>query len=240
MSHEPGTSVGEVSKPKKVNVWMIVAIVAIVLALITGYLALTYKKQVDDWEAAASETLATLQAAGIELQGTIESGVAGYEQQVSDLSTALEQSQTQAGISEADLAKAQQDLADTQAELESTQQDLADTQAQLEATQAELDDANATLEQLGEVVLADGTYVGPVLSARTEPIPAIIFQDDTAWRVAEVSPDVTITAGDQTLTLEEFSALLQSTDPAAVALANGDYQVKVKGGLVTSISKVTE
>ena len=33
----------------------------------------------------------------------------------------------------------------------------------------------------------------------------------------------------QTLTLEEFSALLQSTDPPAVTLANGNYQVKVNG-----------
>ncbi len=86
-------------------------------------------------------------------------------------------------------------------------------------------------------MLADGTYVGPVLGARTEPIPAIIFQDGTAWRVAEVAPDATITAGGQTLTLEEFSALLLSTDPAAVTLANGNYQVKVNGGLVTKISK---
>ncbi len=31
---------------------MIVAIVAVVLALLAGYLAFTYKQQVDDWEAA--------------------------------------------------------------------------------------------------------------------------------------------------------------------------------------------
>jgi hypothetical protein len=240
MSQEAGTAEEAPSKPGRVNAWMIVAIVAIVLALIAGYLALTYKQQVDDWEAAASETLATLQAAGIELQSTIESGVAGYEQQISDLSTALEQAQTQAGISEADLAQVQQDLADTQAELESTQQDLADTQAELDATQAGLDDANAKLEQVGELVLTDGTYVGPVLGARIEPIPAIIFQDDTAWRVAEVAPDATITAGGQTLTLEEFSALLLSTDPAAITLANANYEVKVKDGLATSIRESQE
>ncbi len=238
MSHVPGTSIGEVPKQKKVDVWMIVAIVAIVLALITGYLAFTYKQQVDDWEAAASETLATLQAAGIELQGSIESGVAGYEQQISDLATALEQAQTEAGVASAGQAETEQQLADAQAALDDAQQQLEATQAELETTQTELDDANAKLEQLGEVVLADGTYTGPVLSARTEPIAAIIFLDDTAWRVAEIAPDVTITAGDQTLTLEEFSALLLSTDPAAVALAHADYQVKVKGGLVTSMSSV--
>lgn len=228
MSHEAGFAGGVPSKPGKVNVWMIVAIVAIVLALIAGYLAFTYKGQVDDWEVAASETVAVLQEAGIELQSTVESGVTGYEGQISELSSELEQSQTEAGISAAELEAAEQALADTQAEVETTQQEL-------ETTQAELDDANATLEQLGELVLADGTYVGPVLSARTEPFPAILFQDGTAWRIAEVGPDATITAGGQTLTLEEFSALLQSTDPEAVTLANGNYQVKVKGGLVTSI-----
>jgi hypothetical protein len=253
MAHEPGSAAeepsvqptGEAAKPKKkVDVWMIVAIVAIVVAIIAGWLAFSYKGQVDDWEAAANETLTKLEAAGLELQDTIASGVADYERKISDLTTQLEQSQTQGGIAEADLAQVQQDLADTQAELESTQQDLADaqaqlgeTQAQLDETQAQLDDANAKLEQLGELVLPNGTYLGPILGARTEPIPAIIFQEDTAWRVAEVSPDVVITVGDQTLTLEEFSQLLASTDPAAIAASTGEYQVKVKGGLVTSITK---
>jgi hypothetical protein len=253
MAHEPGAASEGVSPSgaaaasgpkKKVDVWMIVAIVAIVVAIIAGWLAFSYKGQVDDWEAAANETLAKLEAAGLELQDTIASGVADYERKISDLTTQLEQSQTQGGIAEADLAQVQQDLADTQAELESTQQDLADTQgqladkqAQLDETQAQLDDANATLEQLGELVLPDGTYVGPVLAARTEPFPAIIFQEDTAWRVAEVAPDATITIGDQELTLEEFTALLQSTDPVDVALVSGDYQVEVQDGLVTSIQK---
>jgi hypothetical protein len=76
-----------------------------------------------------------------------------------------------------------------------------------------------------------------VLGARTEPFPAIIFQDGTAWRVAEVSPDVSITAGGQDLTLEEFSALLQSNDPLAAAVANADYEVRVAKGLVTSIEE---
>jgi hypothetical protein len=54
-----------------------------------------------------------------------------------------------------------------------------------------------------------------------------VFQDGKAWRVAEVWPDVTITAGGQSLTLEEFSALLRSTDPADAELANG---IHGKGG----------
>jgi multidrug efflux pump subunit AcrA (membrane-fusion protein) len=223
---------------------MIVAIVAIVVAIIAGWLAISYKGQVDDWEAAANETLAKLQAAGLQLQDTVASGVADYERTISDLTTQLEQSQTQGGISEAELQQAQQDLADAQAQLDDANSQLADTQAQLDDansqladTQAQLDDANAKLEQLGELVLPNGTYVGPILGARTEPIPAIIFQDDTAWRVAEVSPDVVITVGNQTLTLDEFSQLLASTDPAAIAATTGDFQVKVKGGVVTTITK---
>lgn len=252
MAHEPGAASEGVSPSgaaaasgpkKKVDVWMIVAIVAIVVAIIAGWLAFSYKGQVDDWEAAANETLAKLEAAGLELQDTIASGVADYERKISDLTTQLEQSQTQGGIAEADLAQVQQDLADTQAELESTQQDLADTQAQLDdaqaqlgETQTQLDDANATLEQLGELVLPNGTYIGPILGARTDPFPAIIFQEDTAWRVAEVAPDVAITVGDEVLTFEEFSALLQSTEPADVLLVSGDFEVRVAGGLVTTVA----
>jgi len=235
MTDEAVPAGGTTPEPKKVDVWMIVALVALVVALIAGYLAFMYKQQVDDWEAAASETVAALQAGGVELRSTVESGVTGYEEQVSDLSTALEQSQTQAGISAAELEEAEQQLADAQAAQEELQQELEATQQDLGATQAALDDANAQLQQLGELVLPNGTYVGPVLGARTEPLPAIIFQEETAWRVAEVSPDVTITAGEQSLTLEEFSALLQSTEPAAAALANGTYEVVITEGLVTSI-----
>jgi hypothetical protein len=256
MAHEPGATAGEPPVPpaaeaekpsKKVDVWMIVAIVAIVVAIVAGWLAFSFKGQVDDWEAAANETLARLQAAGLELEDTIASGVADYERTISELTTQLEQSQTQGGIAEADLAQVQQDLADTQAELETAQQDLAgaqaelsETQGQLEETQAQLDDANARLEQLGELVLPNGTYVGPILGARTEPIPAIVFQEDSAWRVAEVAPDVVITVGGQTLTFEEFSALLESTEPADVLLASGDYEVRVQGGLVATITQAAE
>jgi multidrug efflux pump subunit AcrA (membrane-fusion protein) len=223
---------------------MIVSIVAIVLALIAGYLAFTYKGQVEDWEAAANETLEQLEAAGLELEDAIASSVADYEQQIDDLTAQLRQSQTESGISAGNLAQAREDLAATEAELESTQQDLTETQSQLEETQSqldevqtELDDANTRLEQLGELVLPNGTYVGAVLAARTGPIPAIIFQEGTAWRVAEVADDVRITSGGRELTLEEFATLLQSSDPADVALVNGNYQVKVNGGLVTSIRK---
>ncbi|HET7236624.1 MAG TPA: hypothetical protein VFK59_09350 [Actinomycetota bacterium] len=236
---------GTESAKKGVDVWMIVAIVAIVVAVVASYLALRYKQEVDDWEAAASETIAALQAAGIELRGTVESGVAGFEEQIADLSGALEQSQTEAGISAAQLEEAEQALADTQAELESTQQeldatqqDLADATNELEETQAALDDANAQLESLGELVLPSGTYVGSVLAARTEPFPAIVFQDGTAWRVAEVDPNVTITVGGQTLSLDEFATFLQSTDPGAAALANGDFEVVIEGSSATSISSV--
>ncbi|HEU4354323.1 MAG TPA: hypothetical protein VFT27_01920 [Actinomycetota bacterium] len=213
---------------------MIVAIVAIVLALIAAYFAFTYRQQVQDWEAAASETLSKLQAAGLELQETVVTGVADYEDKISDLSSQLEQAQTEAGVAQSGQAATEQELADTQAELEATQQDLEDTQAAL-------DDANAKLAELGELVLPNGTYFGPVLAARVDPLPAIVFQgEEDVWRVAEVAEDVAITAGTETLTLEEFSALLQSTDPADAALANGTYEVKVKKGLVTSITQVLE
>jgi hypothetical protein len=242
-----GTTLEESPKhERKVNPWMIVSIVAIVLALIATYFAFSYKGQVDDWEAAANETLAKLEAAGLELEDAIASGVADYQRQIDDLTAQLEESQTQSGISEGQLAETQQQLEDAQAQLDDANQQLTDSQAELDdanqqlaETQAALDDANATLEQLGELVLPNGNYVGPVLGARVEPFPAIIFQDGTAWRVAEVSPDVSITAGGQELTLEEFSALLQSSVPEAAAIANADYEVRVAQGLVVSMEEVS-
>jgi hypothetical protein len=223
-----------------INVWMIVALAAIVLAVLAGALAFRYKQQIDDWEAAAAETTSALQEAGVQLQGTVESGVAGYEQQISNLSRALVLAGVHAGSAATSQSQVEQDLADTQAELQQTQQDLENMQQDLKKTQAKLDDANTKLEQLGKLRLADGTYVGPVLGARTAPIPGIIFQDGTAWRVAEVAPDARITSGGQTLTLEQFSELLQSTDPTDVNLVNGNYKVKVEGGLVTSMQKSKE
>jgi hypothetical protein len=238
MTDEAGTIVPGSPERRNVNVWMIVAIVAIVIALIAGYFAITYMQQVEDWEAAAEDTVAKLEAAGVELRSTVESGVAGYEEKVSELTVALEQLQTGAGISAAQLEEAEQQAADTQAELEATQQELNQVTNELEQTQAALDDANAKLQQLGELVLPNGSYVGPVLGARTDPFPAIIFQDDTAWRVAEVAPDVEITVGEQTLALADFSALLQSPEPGAAELAQGDYEVVVEKGLVQSITAV--
>jgi hypothetical protein len=238
MTDEAGTAVPGSPERRNVNVWMIVAIVAIVIALIAGYFAITYMQQVEDWEAAAEDTVAKLEAAGVELRSTVESGVAGYEEKVSELTVALEQLQTGAGISAAQLEEAEQQAADTQAELEATQQELNQVTNELEQTQAALDDANAKLQQLGELVLPNGSYVGPVLGARTDPFPAIIFQDDTAWRVAEVAPDVEITVGEQTLALADFSALLQSPEPDAAELAQGDYEVVVEKGLVQSITAV--
>jgi hypothetical protein len=222
------TAAGGKPETKRVNVWMIVAIVAIVLAVIAGYLAFSYGQEVDEWEAAANETVAKLQEAGIELRSAVESGADGYEQQISNLTEALEVAAAQGGMSAAELEDTEQQLADTKDELKATRQ-------QLDEVQAELDDANAKLAAVGELVLADGTYVGLILGARSEPFPAIVFQDGTAWRVAEVATDATITAGDQTLTIEEFAQLLQSTNPEDVALANGNYEVRVNGGLVRSI-----
>jgi hypothetical protein len=207
-----------------VNVWMFVAIGAIVIALITGYLAWSYKQQVDEWQSAADETVAKLESAGIELKSAVESGVDGYEQQISDLTQALEEAETQGGIAAG--------------QLQETEQELADTQQQLADTQAALDDANAKLEQVGQLVLSNGTYVGLVLAARVDPFPAIVFQDGTVWRVAQVAPDVAITAGSQSLTLDQLSALLQSTNPDTVALANGEWNVQVAKGQVTTIQSV--
>jgi exonuclease VII small subunit len=238
MTDEARTVVPGSPKRRNVNVWMIVAIVAIVIALIAGYFAITYMQQVEDWEAAAEDTVAKLEAAGVELRSTVESGVAGYEEKVSELTAALEQLQTGAGISAAQLDEAEQQAADAQADLEATQQELNQVTNELEQTQAALDDANAKLQQLGELVLPNGSYFGPVLAARTDPFPAINFQDDTAWRVAEVAPDVEITVGEQTLALADFSALLQSPEPDAAELAQGDYEVVVKKGLVQSITAV--
>jgi exonuclease VII large subunit len=229
---------GEPQKGRSVNVWMFVAIGAIVVSLIMGYLAWSYKQQVDEWQAAADETVAKLEAAGVELRSTVETGVDGYEQQISELTTALEEAETQGGISEAQLEETEQELADTQAQLESKTSKLQSTKQELAETEAELADANATLAQLGEIVLSDGNYVGPVLGARVDPFPAIVFQDGTLWRVGEVSSGVAIKVSGESLTIDELAVFLQSTTPEVAALANGDWEVKVAEGLVTKIKSV--
>jgi hypothetical protein len=228
MADEVTQTEGGPAKDRSVNVWMLVAIVAVGLALIAGYLAYSYKGEVDDWEAAAEQTVETLQAAGVELRSAVESGVTGYVQQTADLANALEEAQIEQGASASELDATQQELADTQAELEQTQ-------AELEQTQAALNDANAKLEAVGELVLPNGTYVGPVVDARVDPTRAIIFQEGSVWRVAEVSTEAEIMVEGQSVTLDEFAALLESPDPEDAALANADYQVEVSGGLVTSI-----
>jgi septal ring factor EnvC (AmiA/AmiB activator) len=202
-----------------------------------GYLVWSYEQQVDEWQAAADETVAKLQAAGVELRSSVETGVDGYGQQISDLTTALEEAEIKGGISEAQLQKTEQELADTQAELESTKSKLQSKKQELAETQAELDEANAMLAQLGELVLTDGNYVGPVLGARVEPFLAIVFQE-AAWRVADVSSGVAIQVSGESLTIDEFAAFLQSTTPEVAALANGDLEVKVAEGVVTTIRSV--
>lgn len=173
-----------------------------------------------------------------------EEQIAELEQQVADLEAelgqaqvALEQSQTESGISAAQLEEADRALADTQAELVATEDALAAAQEELGATHAELLDAEAQLAQVGELVLEDGTYVGQVLGAKASPYRVIIFDAGGVYRVAQVSKESAITAGGGDYTLSQFGKLLSSTDPDDAKLANGNYQVIVKQGLVTSIRK---
>ena len=91
-----------------------------------------------------------------------------------------------------------------------TRAQLSDTEAGLADTQAQLLDAQAQLAQVGELVLEDGTYVGPVLGAHSSPYRIVIF-DAGLFRVAQVSQDVTITSGGRALSLSEFGRLLAST-----------------------------
>jgi hypothetical protein len=160
----------------------------------------------------------------------LQAQVSDLEQQVSDLQGQLDQTQTA-------LDDAQSANADLQQQVTDTQNQLSDAQDELASTQAELLDAQAQLAKVGEVVLADGTYVGPVLGAKASPYRVLVFNAGGLFRVAQVSPDVTITAGGSDLTLSQFGKLLASTDPNDAKLANGNYKVIVKQGLVTSIRK---
>jgi regulator of replication initiation timing len=163
--------------------------------------------------------------------------VAGLEQQVSDLEAQLDQ--TEAALAESQDANAdlREELADTQATLAESQDELAATAQELGTTQVELLDAQAQLAQVGELVLSNGTYVGQVLGAKSSPYRVILFDAAGLFRAAEVSQDVTITAGGDDFTLAQFGKLLSSTDPDDAKFANGNYQVIVKKGLVTSIRK---
>jgi len=159
-----------------------------------------------------------------------EQQVADLQKQVSDLQTELDQTKSALDASQSANADLQKQLSDTQAEL-------ADTKDKLASTQTQLEDAQAQLAQVGELKLADGTYVGPVLGAKASPTRVIVFNAAGLYRVAQVAKDVTITAGGSDYTLAQFGKLLSSTDPNDAKLANGNYQVIVKKGLVTSIRK---
>lgn len=170
-------------------------------------------------------------------RGGEEEQIAELEQQVADLESELEQTQAALDASEDANADLQGQLADVQAELDETLAELSSTQEELGTTQAELLDALAQLAKVGEVVLEDGTYVGQVLGAKANPYRVIIFDAAGLYRVAQVSKEPTITAGGDEYTLSQFGKLLSSTDPDDAKLANGNYQVIVKKGLVTSIRK---
>ena len=156
---------------------------------------------------------------------------------MSSLEAELEQAQTALDEAESANADLEQQVADIQADLADTQAELSSTQDELGSTQAELLDAQAQLAKVGEVVLADGTYVGQVLGAKASPYRVIVFNAAGLFRVAQVASDVTITAGGSSFTLSQFGKLLSSTDSDDAKLANGNYQVIVKGSLVTSIRK---
>lgn len=156
--------------------------------------------------------------------------VAQLEQQLFYAEEALE-------VAEEENAALETELSDTQDELEDTQGQLDETSAQLAQTQDELVDAQSQLAEVGELVLADGTYVGEVLGAKSNPYPVIVFDAGGVWRVSQVAEDATITAGGDEYTLTQFGKLLNSTDPDDIELVNGDYQVIVKKGLATSIRK---
>jgi multidrug efflux pump subunit AcrA (membrane-fusion protein) len=162
--------------------------------------------------------------------GSDDEQVQELERQVSELEAELDQTQQELEIQQGQNADLQTQVDDTQAQLD-------DTQAQLADTQAQLTDAQAQLAQVGELELEDGTYVGQVLGAHASPYRVLIFDAAGLFRVGQVAQDVTITAGGQTLSLSEFGRLLASTDPEDAKLANGNYQIKIQGGLVFSIKK---
>jgi L-lactate utilization protein LutC len=155
------------------------------------------------------------------------------ERQISSLERQLADSQDE-------LQSTQADLVSAHAELATSQEKQKATQAELESTQAALLDAQAQLANVGELVLKDGVYQGPVLAAKVTPYRVILFDSTGAWRVAEVAGDAKITSGGKTLTLSQFAKLLQSTDPADIKLVNGFYKLKVQNGVVVTLQKSTK
>jgi flagellar basal body-associated protein FliL len=234
MADAQGTGTGGsfAGKSKRSTGLIIGLVVAIVVALVAAGFAVYYRQQVNDWETAAQDAVTQLEAAGLEIQSATAQTVSEYESQVADLSAQVEDLEKQAEISSSANAETEQQLADTQAELEATQAELADVEAQLL-------DAQAQLAKVGELVLEDGTYTGPVLAAKDTPYRVILFDAAGLWRVAQVADDATISSGGQSLTLAQFGKLLQSTDPADINLVNGDYKVTVKEGVVVSMRKST-
>jgi hypothetical protein len=170
--------------------------------------------------------------------------IAELEQQVAETQAALDEAEAQnaelqTGLdsAEAELETTQTELETTQAELETTGDELASTERKLADTEAELLDAQLQLSRVGELILADGTYIGPILGAKTSPYRIIVFNAAGNFRAAQVATTATITSGGRERTLSELARLLASTDPDQVELANGNYQVIVRQGLVTSIRK---
>ena len=169
--------------------------------------------------------------------GGDEDQVAELEQQVADLEAQLEQTEDALAESQDANADLREQVADLETQLSETAAELASTQEELGSTQAELLDAQTQLAQVGELVLEDGTYVGQVLAAKASPSRVLLFDAGGLYRAAQVSEDPTITAGGNDYTLTQFGKLLSSTDLDDAKLANGNYKVIVKSGLVTSIRK---
>ena len=63
---------------------------------------------------------------------------------------------------------------------------LSATKKELGTTEAELLDAQAQLATVGELVLADGTYVGRVLGAKASPYRVIVFDAGGLYTCAQV------------------------------------------------------
>jgi multidrug efflux pump subunit AcrA (membrane-fusion protein) len=175
--------------------------------------------------------------AACERSSDTDEQIAELEQELADAEAALEASEAENETLQDELSSTQTELADTQEQLSGTQAQLDETTTELAQTQAELTDAQAQLAEVGELVLADGTYVGEVLGAKSSPYPVIIFDAGGVWRVSQVADGATITAGGDSYTLQQFGKLLDSTDPDDIELVNGNYQVIVKKGLATSIRK---
>jgi outer membrane murein-binding lipoprotein Lpp len=166
------------------------------------------------------------------------------QQQIDDLNAQIDELNGQVDDLTAQVDDLNSQLADeteradtAEASLADTQSQLDDTSAQLSQSQAELLDAQAQLADVGELVLKDGDYLGQVLAAKASPYRVILFNASGLWRVAQVSADATITSGGEDLTLAQLGKLLQSTNPDDIKLVNGNYKVKVKGGVATSIRK---